>query len=885
MAPTLTPAPVSAAFLEPARVCAAVTVFTNQKGRTLSKSATLDSEGRLVVVPSAQLSQGRFRVEPAGSVTELAQVISSLTTSDALAHGVPKSGGQTGIVVSEARRRSASEALTRSLECFGWGPGPGWLMLDLDLKDLPPEFELLDLSTLDKIRAVLCGAVPELATVPMLGLPSASAMLYRTSDDKPLRGLTGVRLYVPIEHAKDIPAIGKRLFHRLLLAGLGYAFVSQSGTVFPRTLIDPAVWSPERLDFIGGAACGDGVEQKRGEPTLWNAEIEAGFSLDPLSREEEAKLAAAIATLRDSVVGEATALRAAYSAARAAAGHPIAATESEGDLTSLAPGHAIELADGTWITVADILAEPKKYHGWHCSDPMEPEYAPRSQHIAKIFTVGQRSAPVINSLAHGGVKYVLDRGGPVPDATADFAAIDQAAPAIVSLPSEGERLAALTGDAEAAFLAELHTIPVGILDRWEVLKAAANQSDPLSDVFDQVVWPAAAAASSRSGAAFRFAVQRKLADDPRFQALGEYDQELLLRAASLLLKKGTAEVRAPRLIKDVPPREWLINDFFPSGSVVALIGPTNQGKTFVSLAIACLVASPEGSSLTFDSRAVRKRGPVWYFTSEDPQGLAHRLKGWENANAPVPELHLFEGVPLLTGPLEDSIRFLCSAAEQTGSAPSLLVIDVFTDSVIGDDNSVEVVAPAMRQARALGRSFDASVLLVHHSNKADPKDARGSSAFGNAADVICAVIADGRDICMSWVKARSAPKGKDFQFHIREGVLQNGHSVQVGASGALSESEMLARVAGRALREIHTPATGADWNAAIVVAAPSCFGEKIGRDYRRKKLSRARMVALDRKYAENAGNKFIVGPEKVPEDAMEPGNLDDLSPPSPEDLI
>jgi len=110
----------------------------------------------------------------------------------------------------------------------------------------------------------------------------------------------------------------------------------------------------------------------------------------------------------------------------------------------------------------------------------------------------------------------------------------------------------------------------------------------------------------------------------------------------------------------------------------------------------------------------------------------------------------------------------------------------------------------------------------------------------------------------------------------------------VGESGALSEAETLARVAGRVLREIQTPATTADWNAAIVQAAPSSFGEKITAGYRRTKLSRARKLALDRRWAEGKKNKVIAGPEAVPEDAMEPGDLDGLLPTGPdssEDLI
>jgi hypothetical protein len=858
----------------------AVTVFTNRQGCPLSKSATLDSEGRLEITPSAQLSQGSFRVASAANVTELAQVISTLTTSQALGHGVPRTGALSGRVVSEAKWESNPDALTRSLECFGWGSGPGWLMVDADLKDLPPGTAgEVELSTLEEIRAVLCAAVPELATVPMLGLPSASAMLYRVSDGEPLRGLTGARFYVPVAHAEDIPALGKRLFDRLVLAGLGYAFVAKSGGVFVRTLIDSAVWSPERLDFIGGAACGDGVEQRRGDPIIWNSNSSEPFFLDALRPEELSRLAEITRQLVAERCEEATATRKAYEEVRAAAGHPIVAKQGEGALIRLAPEHAIQLVDGTWITVADILADPEKYHGQVCNDPIEHDYP--SQQVAKIYAKDQRSGPVINSFAHGGQKYALDRGGPVPHAAEDFEALASApkpASPIIPLLSEGERLASITGDAEAAFLAELPGIRGDLLSRWEILKAATSYPDPLSDVFGSVVWPEAVAASSRSEAAFRFSLTQNLAGHAVWSGLSDSDRQLLVRATRMLLKKGASDVRAPQLIEKVPPREWLIEELFPVGSVVALIGPTNQGKTFASLSIACLVASPEGSPLSFDGRAVRKHGPVFYFTSEDPQGLALRREAWEKANGAAPRLYLFDDVPLLTGPLEDSIRCLRSAADQAGTDPALLVIDVFTDAVIGDDNSAEVIAPAMRHARVLGRMFGASVLLVHHSNKSDPRDPRGSSAFGNATDVTCAVIMDAAGIHMTWVKARSTPKGRDFHFHIRNGVLLNGPSLSVGESGTLTEGETLAQVAGRELQRIETPATSADWGAAIMEAVPSSFGEKVTPHYRRTKLSRARKLALDNGWARKERNKYIVGPEPVPEDAMEPGSLVDVSP-------
>ena len=121
-------------------------------------------------------------------------------------------------------------------------------------------------------------------------------------------------------------------------------------------------------------------------------------------------------------------MRAGYSVARTAEGRPIAASEGEDGLVSLAHDHAIELPNGTWITAGDILLDPQKYHGLHCRDPFEPEYAPPDAQIARIYTVGQRSGPVINSMAHGGTKYALGWGGPVPAAADEFEVVLDDAP-------------------------------------------------------------------------------------------------------------------------------------------------------------------------------------------------------------------------------------------------------------------------------------------------------------------------------------------------------------------------------------------------------------------------------------------------------------------------
>ena len=75
-----------------------------------------------------------------------------------------------------------------------------------------------------------------------------------------------------VQDAADIPRAGQVLVDRLWLAGYGHIEISRSGAMLERTLVDASVWQQSRLDFAGGAACGAGLDQRRGDPFLINAE-------------------------------------------------------------------------------------------------------------------------------------------------------------------------------------------------------------------------------------------------------------------------------------------------------------------------------------------------------------------------------------------------------------------------------------------------------------------------------------------------------------------------------------------------------------------------------------------------------------------------------------
>lgn len=49
---------------------------------------------------------------------------------------------------------------------------------------------------------------------------------------------------------------------QLYRGSYGYFAISRAGTLLKRTIVDTAVWQPERLDFVGGAVCTPPLKQR-----------------------------------------------------------------------------------------------------------------------------------------------------------------------------------------------------------------------------------------------------------------------------------------------------------------------------------------------------------------------------------------------------------------------------------------------------------------------------------------------------------------------------------------------------------------------------------------------------------------------------------------------
>ncbi len=128
-------------------------------------------------------------------------------------------------------------------------------MLDYDPRDGQPA---LDWQEIDKIIGEI---IPSWADAQRLWRASSSAFLY-TEEGVELIGKGGWRCYAMADNAAAIPGVGAFLYQALWKKGHGYIKISKSGQSLDRSLVDAAVWQPERIDFAAEPVLGDGLERR-----------------------------------------------------------------------------------------------------------------------------------------------------------------------------------------------------------------------------------------------------------------------------------------------------------------------------------------------------------------------------------------------------------------------------------------------------------------------------------------------------------------------------------------------------------------------------------------------------------------------------------------------
>ena len=364
-----------------------ISIYTS--GQILTKAFSL-VDGELIKRPGGHMTSGQVDRVTVTCPNDLAGIVLNLTTHQALgfglsshkiAHIVPQG------ILDKIPQNPTMPTIARTAHNIAFAKGkPGIMMLDLDA----PKDGTTPL-TRDKAIALITSVCPELARAPMVICDSASSHIWNSETGEQLIGAGGLRIYIFVADASDIPRAGKVLFKRLILAGHIRIGFSSAGTMLVRSIIDSAVNQPERLDFAAGAHCQHPLEQRRPTPETFNND--AGFldtrqAIPCLTEVEGTQYERIVDVAKDKVRPEAEQVREAWLVNKVEAElkqrgissntHPEEARVVRDKLNRVATTNTLDkdfilnMKNGQSITVAELLADPEKYHETRMADPLDP---------------------------------------------------------------------------------------------------------------------------------------------------------------------------------------------------------------------------------------------------------------------------------------------------------------------------------------------------------------------------------------------------------------------------------------------------------------------------------------------------------------------------------
>ena len=359
------------------------TKFRNTKG-LLSKTACLE-KGELVRVGATQMSQGEYETIQV-PFDEFDKFLLNLTTDSALGLGICRQANS-GAITSKKR---GGAGVTRTIKNFVW-PQKKLLVLDFDGGNY---------ATMEEGIEAVVSIVPCLAGKRFWLYPSSGAHLKWEGGS---RALTGFHAYFEWDH--DVEQLKRELVYWCRVADMESFMISKglNPMVLTRYPIDLSVFSPERLVYSAGSACGEGVTQNRGLPILIedDGEWDGTFVSDEYFEAMVAKSSNDkddFAVLHD--------LKGKRDVARAT-------RKEKGQLTDVAvekqetyfannevPGSMpITLDTGEQIKAWRILIDGPKWDKVTCHDPFEPDYDGGALNKAVIFA--DNGSALIVSHAHG----------------------------------------------------------------------------------------------------------------------------------------------------------------------------------------------------------------------------------------------------------------------------------------------------------------------------------------------------------------------------------------------------------------------------------------------------------------------------------------------------
>jgi putative DNA primase/helicase len=222
-------------------------------------------------------------------------------------------------------------------------------------------------------------------------------------------------------------------------------------------------------------------------------------------------------------------------------------------------------------------------------------------------------------------------------------------------------------------------------------------------------------------------------------------------------------------LMEAPDMEWLVEDLIVKHSVNMIFGKSGSTKSFLALHMA-LALSHKREFFDLGSD-VDAHVPVIYVALEGKSGMKNRLKGyhqWFSEDKPK-DFYISDFNPVLTQ--DATVDAFIEQTKKLGVKDPLIIIDTYNQATPSmNENDAGQTGAVMKNCQKMVKELGATVLIVHHSNKSEDGDYRGSSAIHGAMDTMLKVKeTTGKDSKDSWYqlsvyKIKDGEVGREFSY-------------------------------------------------------------------------------------------------------------------------
>lgn len=222
-------------------------------------------------------------------------------------------------------------------------------------------------------------------------------------------------------------------------------------------------------------------------------------------------------------------------------------------------------------------------------------------------------------------------------------------------------------------------------------------------------------------------------------------------------------------VESLPPPKWLVPGVLTEGSLAAIYGAPESGKSFLAVDMSMAIAG----GIDWHGRQV-ERGGVLYIAAEGAPGLGKRFRAWKVdrcAQGRRFDLHLMRDDLNLAAEKDGGARAFAQVVADELGPLRLIVIDTLNQTAAGaDENSAKDMGRYIASMKLLRNATGAAVVVVHHSGKDLGKGMRGSSALLGAMDTTVEVerSTDGRSIKVAVKKQKDAERGSPMRFNMEK---------------------------------------------------------------------------------------------------------------------